>query len=121
MPSSRGPQRKSKAKVPKPPRGSGLNPSGEPAIDQLRIPTEQLQMSYFAFDAHESTSQHSHSYSSTQSAGFDDQSTPQHSHSYSGTQSAGFDDLSTSILTAARRVPASTINPPGTSFKTNHP
>ncbi|KAG1905856.1 uncharacterized protein F5891DRAFT_1182923 [Suillus fuscotomentosus] len=91
---SHGPQQKSKAKVPKPPRGSGLNPSGEPAIDQLRIPTEQPQMSYFAFDAHETISQHGH-YSGTQSTGFDDQSTSQHGH-YSGTQSAGFDDQSTS-------------------------
>ncbi|KAG1802615.1 uncharacterized protein HD556DRAFT_1437682 [Suillus plorans] len=45
-------QRKTKAKVPKPPRGSGLNPSGEPATDQLYIPTEQPQMSSFDFDAH---------------------------------------------------------------------
>ncbi|KAG1848758.1 hypothetical protein DFJ58DRAFT_842855 [Suillus subalutaceus] len=52
MPRDRGPQRKTKAKVPKPPRGSGLNPSGEPATDQLRIPTEQPQMSSFTFDAH---------------------------------------------------------------------
>ncbi|KAG1858448.1 hypothetical protein DFJ58DRAFT_876727 [Suillus subalutaceus] len=50
--SDRGPQQKTKAKVPKPPRGSGLNPSGEPATDQLRIPTEQPQMSSFTFDAH---------------------------------------------------------------------
>ncbi|KAG1885928.1 uncharacterized protein F5891DRAFT_1201295 [Suillus fuscotomentosus] len=88
MPSSRGPQRKSKAKVPKPPRGSGLNPSGEPAINQLCIPTEQPQMSYFAFDAHETIPQHGH-YSGTQSTGFDDQSTSQHGHSYSSTQSVG--------------------------------
>ncbi|KAG2102301.1 uncharacterized protein F5147DRAFT_776452 [Suillus discolor] len=92
MPSSRGPQRKSKAKVPKPPRGSGLNPLGEPAIDQLRIPTEQPQMSYFGFDAHETTPQHDHSYSGTQSASFE--TTPQHGHSYSSTQSPGFDDQS---------------------------
>ncbi|KAG1898799.1 uncharacterized protein F5891DRAFT_1187514 [Suillus fuscotomentosus] len=45
-------QRKTKAKVPKPPRGSGLNPSGELATDQLYIPTEQPQMSSFDFDAH---------------------------------------------------------------------
>ncbi|KAG2121047.1 uncharacterized protein F5147DRAFT_647392 [Suillus discolor] len=64
----RGPQQKSKAKVPKPPRGSGLNPSGEPAINQLRIPTEQLQMSYFGFDAHETT------HNGTQSPSFDNQS-----------------------------------------------
>ncbi|KAG1888868.1 uncharacterized protein F5891DRAFT_1199150 [Suillus fuscotomentosus] len=54
MPSERNSQRqqKTKAKVPKPPRGSGLNPSGEPATDQLYIPTEQPQMSSFNFDAH---------------------------------------------------------------------
>ncbi|KAG1875321.1 hypothetical protein C8R48DRAFT_769325 [Suillus tomentosus] len=52
MPSERGPQRKTKAKVPKPPRGSGLNPSGEPASGQLHIPTEQPRMSQFNFDAH---------------------------------------------------------------------
>ncbi|KAG1884817.1 uncharacterized protein F5891DRAFT_1202465 [Suillus fuscotomentosus] len=54
MPSERNSQRqrKTKAKVPKPPRGSGLNPSGEPATDQLYIPTEQPQMSSFDFDAH---------------------------------------------------------------------
>ncbi|KAG2093733.1 uncharacterized protein F5147DRAFT_657355 [Suillus discolor] len=52
MPSERGPQRKTKAKVPKPPRGSGLNPSGEPATGQLHIPTEQPSMSQFNFDAH---------------------------------------------------------------------
>lgn len=52
MSSARGTQRKSKAKVPKPPRGSGLNPSGELAANQLRIPTEQPQMSFFRFDPH---------------------------------------------------------------------
>ncbi|KAG1781686.1 hypothetical protein EV702DRAFT_1245234 [Suillus placidus] len=52
MSSGRGSQRKSKAKVPKPLRGSGLNPSGESATNQLNIPTEQPQMSFFSFDAH---------------------------------------------------------------------
>ncbi|KAG1813773.1 hypothetical protein EV424DRAFT_1348931 [Suillus variegatus] len=91
-----GPQQKSKAKVPKPLRGSGLNPLGEPAIDQLHIPTQQLQMLYFAFNMHETTPQHGHSYSGTQSTGFNDQSTSQHGYSYSSMQSAGFDDQSTS-------------------------
>ncbi|KAG1784682.1 uncharacterized protein HD556DRAFT_1314857 [Suillus plorans] len=59
-----GPQRKSKAKVPKPPRGSGLNPSA----------------------------QHGHSYRGTQSTGFE--TTPQHGHSYSGTQSPSFNNQS---------------------------
>ncbi|KAG2112351.1 uncharacterized protein F5147DRAFT_771414 [Suillus discolor] len=52
MPNKHGPQQKTKAKVPKPPRSSGLNPSGEPATGQLHIPTEQLYMSQFNFNAH---------------------------------------------------------------------
>ncbi|KAG2044582.1 hypothetical protein BDR03DRAFT_977422 [Suillus americanus] len=48
----RGPQQKTKAKVPKPLQGSGLNPLGKPATDQLCIPTEQPQMSSFNFDVH---------------------------------------------------------------------
>ncbi|KAG2346738.1 hypothetical protein BDR05DRAFT_997145 [Suillus weaverae] len=52
MSSRRGSQQKSKAKVPKPLRGSGLNPSGESATNQLNILTEQPQMSFFSFDAH---------------------------------------------------------------------
>ncbi|KAG2105171.1 hypothetical protein BD769DRAFT_1393330 [Suillus cothurnatus] len=48
----RGSQQKTKAKVLKPPQGSGLNPSFESATDQLCIPTEQPQMSSFSFDVH---------------------------------------------------------------------
>jgi hypothetical protein len=52
MPRERGSQQKTKAKVLKPPQGSGLNPSFESATDQLCIPTEQPQMSSFSFDVH---------------------------------------------------------------------
>ncbi|KAG1872233.1 hypothetical protein F4604DRAFT_1925850 [Suillus subluteus] len=37
------PQRKGKAKIAKPPRGSGLNPSHEPADTQINLPDEQPQ------------------------------------------------------------------------------
>ncbi|KAG2753850.1 hypothetical protein P692DRAFT_20870647 [Suillus brevipes Sb2] len=43
-------KRKSKAAVPKPPRGSGLNPSGQPSSGQLNIASEQLQMPDHMFD-----------------------------------------------------------------------
>ncbi|KAG1869860.1 hypothetical protein C8R48DRAFT_671083 [Suillus tomentosus] len=46
----RGSQRKGKAAIPKPPRGSGLNPSGLPAAGQLNLSAEQPQMSAFDFD-----------------------------------------------------------------------
>ncbi|KAG1742147.1 hypothetical protein EDB19DRAFT_1827799 [Suillus lakei] len=36
--------------IPKPARGSGLNPSGLPIADQLYLPAEQPQMSAFDFD-----------------------------------------------------------------------
>ncbi|KAG1741634.1 hypothetical protein EDB19DRAFT_1907861 [Suillus lakei] len=36
--------------IPKPARGSGLNPSGLPIADQLYLPTEQPQMSMFDFN-----------------------------------------------------------------------
>jgi len=58
MPVSRSSQRKSKATVPKPARGSGLNPSGLPAADQLNIAAEQPTMSAFSFDPHQEN-QHS--------------------------------------------------------------
>ncbi|KAG2084185.1 hypothetical protein BD769DRAFT_1397704 [Suillus cothurnatus] len=43
-------QRKGKTKIPKPTRGSGLNPSGLPVADQLNLPAEQPQMSAFDFN-----------------------------------------------------------------------
>ncbi|KIK32877.1 hypothetical protein CY34DRAFT_18745 [Suillus luteus UH-Slu-Lm8-n1] len=44
-------QRKVKAtNIPKPARGSGLNPSGLPVADQLHLPAEQPRMSAFNFD-----------------------------------------------------------------------
>ncbi|KAG1812737.1 hypothetical protein EV424DRAFT_1542000 [Suillus variegatus] len=46
-------KRKSKATVPKPPRGSGLNPSGQPANDQLNIPSERLRMPDNMFDPYD--------------------------------------------------------------------
>jgi len=55
MPGGRGSQRKGKAAIPKPARGSGLNPSGLPAADQLNLPAEQPQMSAFDFDPHGQT------------------------------------------------------------------
>ncbi|KAG2134159.1 uncharacterized protein EDB93DRAFT_1107365 [Suillus bovinus] len=54
-PSGRGSQRKGKAVVPKPARGSGLNPSGLPVADQLNLPAERPQMSAFDFDPYEQT------------------------------------------------------------------
>ncbi|KAG2127480.1 hypothetical protein DEU56DRAFT_958638 [Suillus clintonianus] len=50
MTSKRPPQRKGKAAVPKPPRGSGLNPSGFPLANQLYLPAEQPHMPAFNFD-----------------------------------------------------------------------
>lgn len=44
------PKRKSKAAVPKPPRGSGLNPSGQPSSNQLNIASEQLRIPDRMFD-----------------------------------------------------------------------
>ncbi|KAG1886333.1 uncharacterized protein F5891DRAFT_1201213 [Suillus fuscotomentosus] len=44
---------KSKATVPKPSRGSGLNPSGQPANDQLNIPSERLRMPDNMFDTYD--------------------------------------------------------------------
>ncbi|KAG1751907.1 hypothetical protein EDD22DRAFT_850688 [Suillus occidentalis] len=52
MPGGRGSHRKGRVAVPKPTRGSGLNPSGLPAASQLHIPTEQPQMSLYDFDPH---------------------------------------------------------------------
>ncbi|KAG2048337.1 hypothetical protein BDR06DRAFT_1013114 [Suillus hirtellus] len=50
-------QRKGKAAIPKPARGSGLNPSGLPAADQLNIPAEQPSMPAFGFNPHEDSMQ----------------------------------------------------------------
>ncbi|KAG1886384.1 uncharacterized protein F5891DRAFT_989057 [Suillus fuscotomentosus] len=50
-------QRKGKAAVPKPARGSGLNPSGLPAADQLNIPAEQPSVPAFSFNPHEDSMQ----------------------------------------------------------------
>ncbi|KAG1853236.1 hypothetical protein C8R48DRAFT_675903 [Suillus tomentosus] len=55
--SNRPSQRKGKAAVPKPARGSGLNPSGLPAADQLNIPAEQPSVSAFGFNPHEDSMQ----------------------------------------------------------------
>jgi hypothetical protein len=49
-----GTKRKSKAPVPKPPRGSGLNPSGLPANDQLNRPSERLRDPDHMFNPHDS-------------------------------------------------------------------
>ncbi|KAG1870898.1 hypothetical protein F4604DRAFT_1926467 [Suillus subluteus] len=53
MSGRRGSQRKGKAAIPKPPRGSGLNPSGLPAADQLNLPAEQPRMSAFNFNPYD--------------------------------------------------------------------
>ncbi|KAG2748112.1 hypothetical protein P692DRAFT_20875022 [Suillus brevipes Sb2] len=51
MPVKRASQRKVKAtNIPKPAKGSGLNPSGLPVADQLNLPAEQPRMSAFDFD-----------------------------------------------------------------------
>ncbi|KAG0702297.1 hypothetical protein DFH29DRAFT_875215 [Suillus ampliporus] len=51
LPRGRGrSQRKSKAAVPKPPRGSGLNPSGLATDNQINIPAEQPRMMQSYFD-----------------------------------------------------------------------
>ncbi|KAG1777253.1 hypothetical protein EV702DRAFT_1045623 [Suillus placidus] len=55
MPGGRGSQRKGKVTIPKPTRGSGLNPSGLLAASQLNLPTEQPQMSVYDFNPHEQT------------------------------------------------------------------
>ncbi|KAG1817123.1 uncharacterized protein BJ212DRAFT_1480359 [Suillus subaureus] len=50
MSGARGSKCKGKAAIPKPARGSGLNPSGLPAADQLNLDAEQPQMVPFNFD-----------------------------------------------------------------------
>ncbi|KAG2348171.1 hypothetical protein BDR05DRAFT_945082 [Suillus weaverae] len=55
MPGGSGSQCKGKVAVPKPTRGSGLNPSGLPAASQLNLPTEQPQMSVYNFNPHGQT------------------------------------------------------------------
>ncbi|KAG1808427.1 uncharacterized protein BJ212DRAFT_1485076 [Suillus subaureus] len=50
MSGAHGSKRKGKAAIPKPARGSGLNPSGLPAADQLNLDAEQPQMVPFNFD-----------------------------------------------------------------------
>ncbi|KAG2040940.1 hypothetical protein BDR03DRAFT_1007710 [Suillus americanus] len=58
MPGRRVPQCKGKATtVPKPARGSGLNPSGLPIADQLYLPAEQPRMSMFDFNPYEPSTQ----------------------------------------------------------------
>lgn len=58
MPSRRVPQRKGKVTtIPKPARGSGLNPSGLPIADQLYLPAEQPQMTTFDFNPYEPSTQ----------------------------------------------------------------
>ncbi|KAG0691569.1 hypothetical protein DFH29DRAFT_884158 [Suillus ampliporus] len=55
MPGGRGSQRKGKSAIPKPARGSGLNPSGLPIADQLRLAAEQPRMSLFNFNPYRET------------------------------------------------------------------
>ncbi|KAG2362496.1 hypothetical protein BDR07DRAFT_1025026 [Suillus spraguei] len=49
----RSTKRKSKATIPKPPRGSGLNPLGLLANDQLNLLSEQLRMPENMFNPHD--------------------------------------------------------------------
>ncbi|KAG2148852.1 hypothetical protein DEU56DRAFT_909166 [Suillus clintonianus] len=53
MAANRPSRQKGKAAVPKPAQGSGLNPSGHPAADQLNIAAEQPSMSAFSFNPHQ--------------------------------------------------------------------
>ncbi|KAG1780066.1 hypothetical protein EV702DRAFT_1043424 [Suillus placidus] len=55
MPGGHSSQCKGKVTIPKPTRGSGLNPSGLPAASQLNLPTEQPQMSVYDFNLHGQT------------------------------------------------------------------
>jgi hypothetical protein len=51
MPGKCASQHKGKAtNIPRPARGSNLNPSGLPVADQLHLPAEQSQMLAFGFD-----------------------------------------------------------------------
>ncbi|KAG1819059.1 uncharacterized protein BJ212DRAFT_1479179 [Suillus subaureus] len=77
MPGARNSQRKGKTKIPKPTRGSGLNLSGLPAVDQLNLPAEQPQMSAFDFNPYGQTQLQ---WQGAQQPSYGDQNQPSYGH-----------------------------------------